>query len=157
MSTRCLIGVARRVGSGWFPPIDYIYCHNDGYPSYVGEALEAFYNTHEKAERLLALGDLSSIGVEPVPFADNAEYERDLVERVRRHVKYPAKCSSSAVTDGRGMEGNAAHHTNHCGSFVQEADGSIEYLYMLTGDGTWNVWDTGRPWRGWILVPECTE
>ena len=36
-----------------------IYCHWDGYPSHNGKILLEHYNTQEKAEALIALGDLS--------------------------------------------------------------------------------------------------
>jgi hypothetical protein len=38
-----------------------IYCHWDGYPDHVGKILKEHYNTQEKAEALIALGDLSSL------------------------------------------------------------------------------------------------
>ncbi|MBZ7262456.1 hypothetical protein FMK81_13160 [Klebsiella oxytoca] len=36
-----------------------IYCHFDGYLSGVGKTLYEHYNTQEKAEKLLACGDIS--------------------------------------------------------------------------------------------------
>lgn len=39
-----------------------IYCHSDGYTDEVGARLKEFYNTKEKVEALLELGDLSSLG-----------------------------------------------------------------------------------------------
>lgn len=46
-----------------------IYCHWDGYPSRVGRLLDEHYNTQEKAEALVNLGDLSSLQerLEPEP------------------------------------------------------------------------------------------
>lgn len=38
-----------------------IYCHWDGYIEGVGTVLQLFYNTPEKIEKLLALGDISSL------------------------------------------------------------------------------------------------
>lgn len=38
-----------------------IYCHWDGYPTHVGKMLFNHYNTLDKAEALIALGDLSSL------------------------------------------------------------------------------------------------
>lgn len=61
MSTRCRIGLRNEDGS-----ITSIYCHNDGYPSYVGEVLVKNYKTEDKIKELLALGDLSGLGTEPV-------------------------------------------------------------------------------------------
>ena len=38
-----------------------IYCHWDGYPEGVGEALQSGYNTYEQAMALILGGDLSSL------------------------------------------------------------------------------------------------
>lgn len=56
MSTPATIGVVQRNGL-----IKAIYVHYDGYPAGVGELLEQHYNTLQKAEELLKLGDLISL------------------------------------------------------------------------------------------------
>ena len=61
MSTRCRIGIENKDGT-----ITSIYCHHDGYPEVVGEILVNHYNTEEKIRKLLELGDMSSLGTEPV-------------------------------------------------------------------------------------------
>lgn len=38
-----------------------IYCHWDGYPSHVGKMLLENYNSQEKANAIVAIGDLSSL------------------------------------------------------------------------------------------------
>ena len=42
-----------------------IYCHWDGYPSHNGKILHENYDTQEKVETLIALGDLSSLRESP--------------------------------------------------------------------------------------------
>lgn len=44
-----------------------IYCHWDGYPEHVGFILAKYYNSLERAEKLVSLGDLSSLAknIEP--------------------------------------------------------------------------------------------
>ena len=42
-------------------PVLQIYCHWDGYPEGVGEALQSGYNTYEQALALILGGDLSSL------------------------------------------------------------------------------------------------
>lgn len=54
MATRSYIGI--RLTDDKFT---YIYCHFDGYPSHVGEILKKFYNTKDKVNELLELGDIS--------------------------------------------------------------------------------------------------
>ena len=56
MSTRSYIGIKNG------DKVKYIYCHSDGYLSYNGVFLNAFYRNIEKVEKLIALGDISAIG-----------------------------------------------------------------------------------------------
>ena len=61
MSTNCYIGIAEKEN------IKYIYCHNDGYLSYVGVILYLFYKDSDKVKALIKLGDLSSMGANLEP------------------------------------------------------------------------------------------
>lgn len=56
MSTRSTIGIENGDGT-----TTYIYCHWDGYLDYNGRMLIEHYDTKEKVEALIALGDLSSL------------------------------------------------------------------------------------------------
>ena len=60
MSTRSNIGIIGINGE-----IRQIYCHCDGYLAHNGKILIQHYNTTEKVESLLALGDLSVLGETP--------------------------------------------------------------------------------------------
>ncbi len=64
MSTRSRIGILKKDGS-----IDSIYCHLDGYPEWVGEKLYKKYNSLDRIERLISLGDISHLedNLEPDP------------------------------------------------------------------------------------------
>lgn len=57
MSTRSYIGYKTKDGS-----VNYIYCHWDGYPSNNGKILFNHYKCAKKVKKLVALGDLSSLG-----------------------------------------------------------------------------------------------
>lgn len=59
MSTRSRIAVRHEDGTH-----TSVYCHFDGYPAGVGAVLTAHYTDPAKVERLLALGDLSSLAAE---------------------------------------------------------------------------------------------
>lgn len=61
MSTRCRIGIENKNGT-----ITSIYCHHDGYLEGVGEILVNHYKAEEKIRQLMELGDMSSLGTEPV-------------------------------------------------------------------------------------------
>lgn len=70
MSTTSSIGIKRRDGSE-----TRIYCHYDGYIEHNGVILQLAYNTAEKVEALLALGDLSSLGYYPDRVPGNSDEE----------------------------------------------------------------------------------
>ena len=55
MSTHC--GIAIKTEQGY----ETIYCHHDGYPSYMFEMLANNYNSKELAAKLVSLGDASYI------------------------------------------------------------------------------------------------
>lgn len=57
MSTNSTIGIKRLNGSE-----KRIYCHYDGYVEHNGVLLQLCYDTPEKIEKLLELGNLSSLG-----------------------------------------------------------------------------------------------
>jgi len=71
MSTRSRIGIVNKDGT-----VRSIYCHFDGYPEGVGETLRKHYNTPEKINELLDLGDISTLG---------EFYEKDLAEEKWEH------------------------------------------------------------------------
>lgn len=56
MSTRCLIGKINKDGLG-----RYIYCHHEGEPEYILPILEDNYDTEDKVDELLNIGDISSL------------------------------------------------------------------------------------------------
>jgi len=62
LSTRSTIGIVRG-----YNDTARIYCHSDGYLEWNGAILQKCYNTAEKVERLLALGNLSCLGPEIKP------------------------------------------------------------------------------------------
>ena len=56
MATRSSISLQRDNGE-----IISVYCHWDGYPEYNGKILKEHYTTMEKIEKLIALGNMSSL------------------------------------------------------------------------------------------------
>jgi hypothetical protein len=65
MSTHSNISVKTEKG------YETIYCHFDGYPSYMYPMLRDWYGTEERAKALVALGDASSINKRLVPSQDS--------------------------------------------------------------------------------------
>ena len=70
MSTNSTITLRRNDGSE-----TSIYCHWDGYISGVGVTLQLAYNTAEKIEKLLELGDLSSLHYYTEPTSNTHDFE----------------------------------------------------------------------------------
>ena len=66
MSTPSFIGILRKEGV-----LEFVYCHSDGYPSYLGKMLLGHYNTPGLATALVNLGSLSSVHERLAP--DNGE------------------------------------------------------------------------------------
>lgn len=62
MSTRCFIGIKTGLQ---FEKIIGIYCHHDGYPSWVGRKLTEHYNHESKIWALLGRGDISGLDETP--------------------------------------------------------------------------------------------
>lgn len=62
MSTRSTIAIRREDGT-----MKKIYCHSDGYIEWNGSILQKYYSTADKVEKLLALGNLSTLGPEIKP------------------------------------------------------------------------------------------
>ena len=62
MATRSTISVQGNDGK-----IKTIYCHWDGYPSNNGQLLLENYDTIEKVNDLISLGDISSLREKPFP------------------------------------------------------------------------------------------
>lgn len=60
MSTSCLIALKTKEGK-----FKAIYCHSDGYLAYNGMILLNYYKDYDKVEKLLNLGDISSLGTDP--------------------------------------------------------------------------------------------
>ena len=53
-----------------------VYCHSDGYFTGVGRILLTYYNSYERANAIIALGDLSELyeNLDPLPEAPEALY-----------------------------------------------------------------------------------
>lgn len=56
--------IAKRVGEDQYLTI---FCHYNGYPDDNGEILVKYYNTPDRLDQLLALGDLHSLGKRIAP------------------------------------------------------------------------------------------
>ena len=72
MSTRSMIG------KDYGDEIKAIYCHWDGYPEHTGQILKDYYNSDTMVDKLIALGDISSIAP-TLDFKDKSLLNREFV------------------------------------------------------------------------------
>lgn len=106
-----------------------IYLHYDGYPSYAGDILYNYYNTSNKVEKLISLGDLSSIAPEIGNKIDFNDYEA-------------RKTQCCAYHRDRGEE--FSQYNFDCLNPLDYICDGIEYVYLYNGD--WLVFD-GYNWN----------
>lgn len=112
MATRSRIAIENQDGS-----VTSIYCHWDGYTKHNGKILDEAYNTENKLNALIALGDISSL---ERSIEDTVAYARD-----------------------RGEDFNQTTFDNVPTLFEAGFNSGVEYVYCLTKDGRWLVSDGG--------------
>ena len=111
MSTNSTIAIERKDGTR-----TAIYCHWDGYIEHNGIILQVAYNTADKVEKLLELGDLSILGY----YTDPKEGTTHNFENYQEDV-----C--------------VAYHRDRGEDFVQ-SDGKQEFNYIfIEEDACWYV------------------
>lgn len=129
MATRSRIAIENGDGS-----VTSIYCHYDGYPTYVGVILQEHYTDPEKVKKLISLGDISSL----YPNVDIPE-----------GVKHDFENRADDIT--------VAYHRDRGEHFSQRKDYSVEeffngdiqeYGYCFTADGEWIAKCSYGGWRG---------
>lgn len=124
MSTRSYIVIEKKRESGE-KFYKGVYCHSDGYPSYNGRILSESYKDRAKVEKLISLGDLSSLGarIEPTEGSDHSFDEREAGVCV-------------FYNRDRGETDVDAKEVN-----LEELAGDIwiEYTYVYTLDNEWKV------------------
>lgn len=125
MGSRSAIGMKNEKGQ-----IEAIYCHWDGYPEWVGKILVENYDTKEKVEELLALGDLSSLGKRVKPNEDEIHTYENPVDDV-----------TIAYHRDRGEELNPAGTYSSIEEFITEfKEAWCSYFYVFD-NGDWYVYE----------------
>ena len=116
MSTRSHIAMQDATGH-----IHAVYCHNDGYLSWVGKRLLENFNTVEKVKALLDLGNISSLGTS--------------IEKPEGHT-FENRISGYTVFYGRdrGEKGQYAVPFETFKAFEKACDEDYTYLFV---DGAW--------------------
>lgn len=120
MATRSRIGIENPDGT-----VTSVYCNWDGYPEYNGRILVEYYNTEDRARRLVELGAISTL--RPV-LAPSGEESHSFDK--------PIRDVTVAYHRDRGEEFSQQQHK----SVAQYFNGDIqEYGYLFTQKGEWLV------------------
>ncbi len=132
MSTRSFI--AKQIGEDKFRTI---YCHNDGYLSYNGALLIDHYNTPEIVDKLLDLGDLSSLDLrlDPDPTKPHSFDYRERQDGV-----------TVAYARDRG-DRNVEAHTMTL-SDLDSPENWTEYVYIFTENNEWKYFHANNSKEG---------
>jgi len=135
MATRSNIGILNSDG-----PVDYIYCHFDGYVEHNGKILNEHYTTENKIHRLMELGDLSVLGPE---IGEQQDFND--------HVK--GTCLAYGRDRGEdGVEARKCSYVDYTKEYFEE------YVYLFTPGKGWEVRSYGASyWADLSKALETTE
>lgn len=106
-----------------------IYCHSDGYLTYNGAILVDHYKERDKVEKLIELGNLSSLGEKINPNPD-APHSFDYRERQM----------GVCVAYGRDR-GESGQEAKVISLKLLADDPWIEYVYIYTKDNRWKYFE----------------
>ena len=112
MATRSRIAIENQDGT-----VTSIYCHWDGNTEHNGKILDEAYNTANKLNALIALGDISSL---ERSIEDTVAYHRD-----------------------RGEDLNQTSYDGVEELYTQGFNNGVKYIYCFTKSGQWLVSDDG--------------
>ena len=136
MGTRSYIG--KDIGNGKY---SVIFCQLESYLETTGRLLTEHYNTPEKVDALLALGDICFLGekIEPDPSLPHDWYGKDYQQDVTLafgrdcgEYKWPAK--EMTLED------------------MEESDEGIEFIYIFTPEQEWKYCCPVSPDMRWRNV-----
>ena len=120
MGTRCYI--AKEIDNQQYKSI---YCQLDGYPEMVGKLLLKHYNTSEKLDSLLALGDIYVLGEKITP------------DPGRPHNANESFQKGVTVAYGRDFDGPDFPAEIRTLDEMIDSDDFIEFVYVFTANQEW--------------------
>lgn len=139
-----------------------IYCHWDGYPSHNGRILFDHYKTQAKVEKLIALGDISSLGEEvgsKHPFDRPSRFIRDTMELNPEYEAYDKRYGRMCNAYGRdrGEKDTEAKFGATLAEVWPAKETFTEYTYVWVRSGKKRPeghWWMGNPESGPTSVRE---
>ena len=143
------MGTRSRIGVMHGDVVKSVYCHWDGYLEHNGRILQEHYGSDQspKANHLVALGDISSLGKEIGEKHAFSQFELR-AEEVQAYKELTENWTTFYGRD-RGEEGVEFATDHTFAAFLDRVEGcGAEYYYILK-DG---VWYCGSPDKGSKLV-----
>lgn len=141
MSTRSFI--AKQIGEDQYRTV---YCHSDGYLTYNGALLLDHYNTPEKVDELLALGDLSVLDTRLYPDPD------------RPHsFDYDKRQDGVTVAYARDRGDRDTQADIKSLAQLDDPNNWTAYVYIYTKDNEWKYFRAGHSQEGLRDVDEDLE
>lgn len=132
MSTRSFI--AKQIGDDKYKTV---YCHNNGYPDGNGVILLKHYNTPEKVDALLALGDLSVLN------------ERLYPDPNKPHAfRYEERQEGVTVAYGRDRGDKNTEARLMSLSQLDAPENWTDYVYIFTPENEWKYFGAGQSQDG---------
>lgn len=137
ISTRS--NIAKKIGEDAYLTI---YCHADGYLTYNGAMLLDNYNTPERVDALLALGDLSTLQekLEPDP---NSPHSFDYNERQKGVTVAYGRDRGDSETEARVFSLAQLNNESNWTEYVYIFDENNKWKYFRTGQAKNRLRDVG--------------
>lgn len=133
------MGTRSRIGIMHGDSVKSVYCHWDGYLQHNGAILQEHYDS-VKANHLVAMGDLSSLGTqigEQHPFSPHFDEGSKVAYDAAKEAGY---CTFYGRDRGeKNTEWKVAHTFNQ---FLEQVDNCGAEYYYIMKDGVWYVGDT---------------
>ena len=133
------MGTRSRIGVMHGDKVKSVYCHWDGYLEHNGAILQEHYNS-AKANNLIALGDLSSLGTQIGE--KHAFSQFDLPPEEVEAYKELTRDWCTFYGRDRGEKGTEWKVADTFEEFLEQADGCGAEFYYIMKDGVWYVGTT---------------
>jgi len=130
MATRSTI--ARVLNNG---TVKQIYCHYDGYLDGVGKTLKENYTDTKKLDKLLKLGDLSTLGPE---IGRKHSFNNPYKYGTPKYFAYSDKNKTKFYGRDRGETGTMARTYENLTAYLLHS--TVEgFDYIMLADGKWHI------------------
>lgn len=136
MATRSRIGII-----GEIETITSVYCHNDGYPDYLGNMLIENYNSKEKAELIISMGGISVLRKEIGEKADDHK-----VGLMKEDYTYHHPTWSLFYHRDRDEDLQIAKTNSHHEFFELCGDSGSEFIYLWNSN-KWVMSETNKHYK----------